>query len=72
MNYKTTYLHCSETLKNHLEEEINEVFEVISSIEWKPDFVFYKSEQNRLEQNNGTKPINLIECIIRQSMIKLE
>jgi|AP95_1055475.scaffolds.fasta_scaffold01662_7 hypothetical protein len=72
MNYKTTYLHCSETLKNHLEEEINEVFEVISSIEWKPDFVFCKSEQNRLEQNNGTKPINLIECIIRQSMIKLE
>ena len=53
MNYKTTYLHCSETLKNHLEEEINEVFEVISSIEWKPDFVFCKSEQNRLEHQSA-------------------
>ena len=44
MNHLITYLHCGEHLKNSLKTEIEEVVQVVESIEWEDEFKFVQSD----------------------------
>ncbi len=55
MNHVITYLHCGEHLKNSLKTEIEEVVQVVKSIEWQDAFeliqpgstVFHQTAYNK-------------------------
>ncbi len=45
MKFKQKYFHCGNFLQKSLKTQIDEVYQCISKIQWKPDFSF--------ESNNG-------------------
>ena len=50
MKHKITYLHCGDHLKGTLKDEIEEVIEVVDSIEWKSEFKVIIPETELLYQ----------------------
>ena len=53
MKYKKTFLHCSDLLQDNLKKEIDEIFEIIDTINWQPEFIFERSDKDNLENQKA-------------------
>jgi hypothetical protein len=50
LKYKTEFLHCGQPLKARLTTELEEIFSIIRSIQWAPDFSYTRSDKTALHQ----------------------
>lgn len=51
MQFKTTYLHCGAQLQKTFRIKINEIFDIISTVHWKPEFTFQLSPNSAVKKH---------------------
>ncbi len=59
MKYKITYLHCGEHLKESLKTEIQEVVQVVESIDWQDEFKVIQPRSTLFHQTAYNKRFEL-------------
>jgi hypothetical protein len=59
MKYKITYLHCEEHLKESLKTEIQEVVQVVESIDWQDEFKVIQPRSTLFHQTAHNKRFEL-------------
>ena len=59
MKYKITYLHCEEHLKESLKTEIQEVVQVVESIDWQDEFKVIQPRSTLFHQTAYNKRFEL-------------
>tara|TARA_B100000378_G_C17863738_1_gene349550 strand:- start:88 stop:627 length:540 start_codon:yes stop_codon:yes gene_type:complete len=53
VKYRTTFLHCSDLLQDNLKTEIDEIYEIIRTINWQSEFIFQRSDKDNLKHQTA-------------------
>ena len=60
LKHKTKFLHCGDNLKDGLSANLDEIFFVINSIRWKPEFSFTEDGRTFKYQTGYNRAFNAV------------